>query len=131
MNATTAQPKENQTLVALFGIVATLLIIGVLTNATLQFGIGDRVAFFTLVVIGMAMCGMGKLGQGAVYGWSNPLHLTGYILGTIGLLLAALVLFNVPVPFIATERAALVALTVLMLVKLGVAQMYQRQGSNG
>lgn len=126
MNTATVLPKGNQSLVALFGIVSALLVIGVLTNATIQFGISDRVAFFALVILGLTICGMGKLGQGAVYGWANPLHLAGYVLGTIGLALAVLVWFNVPIPFIASERTAIVVLTMLMLVKVGVAQLYPK-----
>ena len=126
MNTTTAQPQENQLLVVVFGIVSALLVAGVLTNTTLRFGVSDRVAFFAFVVIGMAICGVGKLGQGAIYGWANPLHLIGYVLGAIGLVLAVLVWFNIAIPYIATERSALLALAGLMLLKVGVAQLYRK-----
>lgn len=126
MNTATVQPKGIQSLVALFGIVSALLVVGVPANVTIQFGLSDRVAFFALVVLGLTMCGMGKLGLGAVYGWANPLHLAGYVLGTIGLIIAALVWFNVPVPFITGERTAIVVLAMLMLVKVRIAQLYRK-----
>ncbi len=126
MNTAMAQPGENRSLVALFGLISALLIAGVLTNVTPQFGISDRIAFIALVILGLAMCGTGKLGLGAVYGWANPLHLAGYVLGAFWLGLAALVVLGVPFPFIATDRAAIIALGALMLVKLGVAQLYHR-----
>lgn len=126
MNAATAQPTEHQPLVALFGIASAVLVAAVLTNVALQFGIGDRMAFIALVILGLAMCSSGKLGAGAVYGWANPLHLAGYVLGTLGLVFAALVLLGVSIPFIATDRAAIIALAVLMLVKTGVAQLYRK-----
>ncbi len=126
MNAAMTQPKEKQSLVALFGLISALLVAGVLANVTLHFGISDRIAFIGLIILGFAMCGTGKLGLGAVYGWTNPLHLVGYILGALGLLLAAFVLIGVPIPFITTDRAAIIALSVLMLVKVGVAQLYHK-----
>ncbi len=126
MNTAMAQPRENRSLVALFGLISALLVIGVLTNVTVQMGIGDRIAFIGLVILGLAMCGTGKLGLGAVYGWANPLHLVGYVLGALGLILTAFVLLSVPVPYIATDRAAIIALSILMLVKVGVAQLYRK-----
>ncbi len=126
MNTAITQPNEKQPLVALFGLLSVLLVAAVLTNVTLQFGIGDRLAFVSLVVLGLSMCGTGKLGLGVVYGWANPLHLIGYVLGTISLVLAVFVLFGWPIPLIATERAAIVALAVLMLLKVGVAQLYRK-----
>ncbi len=126
MNTAIAEPKEKQSLVALFGLVSALLVTAVLTNVALQFGISDRIAFIALVILGMAMCGTGKLGLGAALGWANPLHLVGYVLGALGLILTALVLLSVPVPYIATDRAAIIALSILMLVKVGVAQLYRK-----
>ncbi len=126
MNTAMTQPKEKQSLVALFGLISALLVAGVLTNVTLQFGISDRIAFIALVILGLAMCGTGKLGLGVVYGWTNPLHLVGYILGGLGLLLTALILIGVPIPFITTNRAAIIVLSALMLGKVGVAQLYRR-----
>ncbi len=126
MITATVQPKENQPLVALFGMLSALLVAGVLANVTPQLGVSDRMAFLALVLLGLAMCATGKLGMGAVYGWAHPLHMAGYVLGTIGLVLAVFVWFNWPIPFIATERAALIAMAVLMLAKVGVAQLYHK-----
>jgi hypothetical protein len=125
MNTAVVQTKKNNGLIALLGFTAALLVVGVLTHANATIGIGDRLAFFALVVIGMTMCSLGGITQAVAHGWWHPLSIVGYIIGTLALLLAAAVWFNIPVPMIATERDALIALAVMMLVKLGVARLYR------
>jgi hypothetical protein len=124
MNTKTIQ--STRPLAGVVGLVAALLVAGVLTNVTLAMGISDRVAFVALVVVGMTMCALGGIGQAPVHGWGHPISITGYVLGALALLLAAAVLVGVPMPWITTERAALIALTALMLVKVGMAQLYPR-----
>ena len=118
--------SENRTRIYGFGVLSTLLVAAVLTNTLVNFGLSDRLAFFALVMLGMGMCAMGRLGQGAIYGWANPLHISGYGFGILNLMITAAVLFKIPLPWIADERSAIVALGVLMLVKLGIAQLYRK-----
>jgi hypothetical protein len=125
MNTAVVQTKRNNGLSALLGILAALLVVGALTHANAAIGIGDRLAFFALVVIGMTMCSLSGITQAVAHGWWHPLSIVGYVVGTLALLLAAAVWFNVPLPMITTERDALIALTVVLLVKLGVARLYR------
>lgn len=128
MNAVQTQNVTRSGRLISLQLLAALLVAAVLTGFALRLGISDRAAFFALVVIGMALCGMGKLGKGDLYGWWNVRHLLGYALGGPALFLAAAVLFGWQVPGIASERAALVALAVLMLVKTAISWTYPRRG---
>jgi hypothetical protein len=113
-------------LASVFGLVAAVLVVGVLTNVVLAMGVSDRIAFFALVVVGMTMCALGGISQAPRHGWWHPISITGYVLGALALLLAVAVLLRIPMPWIATERAALMALTVLLLIKVAAAQGYPR-----
>lgn len=126
MNTTPIEFRQKNWTIAILGVAAALLVVGVLANVSQSIGIGDRVAFWVLFVVGMTMCAMGPLGHGASYGWWNARHIVGYILGAIILLLGAAVLFNVPVPGIASDRPAILALAGLMVVKVGVAALYPK-----
>lgn len=111
--------------VALTGITA-LWAIGILAGVTSGWGLDDRVGFAVLVLLGMTLCGLGRLGQGARFGWANPLHLAGYGLGAVALLGSALVLFGGSQPWTVNPRLATGALAVLMLVKLAIGRLYPR-----
>lgn len=126
MNTTSTELQQKNSTIAVLGVAAALLVVGVLANVSQSIGIGDRVAFWVLFAVGLTMCAMGPLGHGASYGWWNIRHIVGYILGAIILLLGAAVLFNVAVPGIASDRTAMMALAGLMVVKVGVAALYPR-----
>lgn len=106
------------------GIISAFLVVAVLTGFNRSFGLGARGAFWVLFVIGVTMCALGPLGQGAVLGWWNPRHIIGYILGGVALLLGAAMLFNVSLPLLDSPRLAVLALGVLMAAKIVVAFLY-------
>lgn len=127
MNTTaSALPKQSGLLIALRAVIAAALVTAIMLDIHTRFGISDRSAFFILASASFALCGMGRLGQGQVYGWWNPRHILGYILGSMLVLLAAGVLFHLPIPLVSSESTALAALAVLVLVKIGVAVTYPR-----
>jgi hypothetical protein len=127
MTTANVQPKINSILIPILGIFAALLVAGVLTQHS--FGISDRTAFFALAALGFSMCAMGKLGQGSIYGWWNLRHITGYVLGIATLYLIAAVLFHWQLPWISSPREAILALSALILVKVGIAATYPRKSS--
>jgi hypothetical protein len=107
--------------------IAVVILVGVLTGVNEQLGIGDSAAFWALFVVGLAICAGGPLGQGTAYGWWNPLHITGYVLGVLLLLLGAAVLFDIAIPGISSVQGAVVLLGGLMIVKGVLAMFYRRQ----
>jgi hypothetical protein len=130
MNQTASLSRKNAPLLALLGLAAALLVAGVLLGAVAEIGMTARTAFFVLVLLGFAMCMLGPLGRGQVYGWWNSRHLAGYLIGSAALLLTAAVLFHLPIPGIPDEQAAILVLATLMLIKVLIAAFYpQRQAT--
>ncbi len=127
MTTANVQPKINTFLIPIFAVLAVLLVAGVLTQN--PFGISDRTAFIALGALGFTMCALGKLGQGDIYGWWNLRHILGYVLGAVALYLLAAVLFHWQLPWIASEREAILALSALIAVKIVIALTYPRKSS--
>ena len=98
-------------------LVAALIFIAVLTGLNEGWGIADSVAFWTLFSVGFVLCAVGPLGQGATYGWWNPLHIIGYVVGAVILLLGAGMLFDITVPGVSTVQTSIWILAGLMVVK--------------
>lgn len=107
-------------------LVAAVIVVAVLAGFNERLGIDDTVAFWGLFLVGVALCGAGPLGQGAAYGWWNPLHIAGYLLGVALVLLGVAVLFEIALPGIATVQAAIVIVAGLMVVKGVLAMFYRR-----
>lgn len=110
------------------GAGSALLVLSVWTGFSENLGLGARAAFWILFLVGMTMCALGPLGQGAVVGWGNPRHIAGYILGGAALLLGAAVLFDFSLPLVNNPRTAVLALGLLMAVKVVIALLYPRVG---
>ncbi len=106
--------------------IAVVILVAVLTGLNERLGIGDGGAFWALFVVGMVICAGGPLGKGAKYGWWNPLHIAGYLLGVVLLLLGGAVLFDVVLPGAGSAQGATVLLGTLMAVK-GVLALFYRQ----
>lgn len=118
--------NKSKTTHAILALVAVAVLVAVLTGVNEWLGITDSAAFWVLFVVGLTICALGPLGQGATYGWFNPLHIAGYVLGVLLLLLGAAVLFGLSIPGISTIQGAIVLLGALMVVK-GVLAMFYRQ----
>jgi hypothetical protein len=114
---------------AVLALVALAILIAVLAGVNERLGIGDSAAFWALFVVGMVICAIGPLGQGATFGWFNPLHIAGYVLGVLLLLLGAAVLFGIAIPGISSVQRAIVLLGALMVVKGVLAMFYRQQPS--
>ena len=127
MTTTTVPVKTNSFILVPLGAAAALLTLGTLAGWTAAFGLSERTAFLILAAVGFAMCALGRLGQGAMYGWANPRHLAGYILGGLALVLSLGVLFNLPFAAVLSDRTAFLALAGIMAVKIIVAALYPRR----
>jgi hypothetical protein len=118
MKTTTLPVKINRFPSIALGIVTAILIAGVLSGLNRSYGISDRSAFIALVVIGMALCSTGM--QIKPYGWTGPFNVVGMILGTALLLLIIAFFAGVKMPFIANDRDAFSAVSLMMGVKVVV-----------
>jgi hypothetical protein len=77
----------------LLGILAALIVVTLLANVRLPLLGSDRAAFISLVVVGMAMCGLGGIGRAqSTLGWTDPVTLVGIVVGSLALVLIAAVL---------------------------------------
>lgn len=125
MNTVSASVQRSTLTHNLLALVALLIVIATVLGLNVRFGVGDSTMFWALFLVGMTICAIGPLGRGATYGWWNPLHVTGYVLGTILLLLGAAVLFNAGPAWLAAPQSAIVILAALIAVK-GVLAMFYR-----
>lgn len=70
------------------GVLAALVLLGVLTNLSLLVPFGDAAAFTALVIIGMSMCVIAGISRApSTLGWMHPATLSGAVLGVAILLL--------------------------------------------
>jgi hypothetical protein len=124
MNTTKETSKNKNGARVVLGIAALLLVGSILSGLNLGLGISDRAVLIILVVFGMAMCAGGmKLER---YGWQNPFNMLGSVIGAAALLLIACVFLGLRIPLITSDRAAILALGVLMLLKVLVAAIRAR-----
>lgn len=112
-------PVTNPLLI-LLGLLSAGVVAAGLTGTRLPLiGSSDRSTLIALIVLGMSMCALGM--QTTTYGWLNPFNLVGTILGTVALGVAVAVLAGVRVPYVSGDRAAVIALALVMVVKVVLA----------
>ena len=107
-----------------FLAVAILLVAAVETGINRELGVGERLVFWLLFLVGIAMCARGPLAKGDYYGWGNPRHLLGYLLGGVALVLSAAILQGFPLPLISSDGSFVLALGVVMGIKVAIARLY-------
>ena len=106
---------------AVLGIVAALIVVTILGGREFPLVATERQAVLALLVIGVVMCTLGGIGPTqSAYGWTHPIMLAGIVLGILALLVAGLTLVgaNTTIGLIATDRSALITLTVIMVLKV-------------
>jgi hypothetical protein len=128
MTTTAVHTQSNVPLRWLLRVVAAGLVIAILAGWNHAFGLSDRLAFLALALVGLTLCSLSPLGQGALYGWWNPLHIFGYVIGAAALLFSLAVLLNLPLAAGLTLQGATLALAGVMLLKGLVTLLYPRRG---
>lgn len=103
----------------IFGILSAGLVAAVAAGVNIPVLGNGRAAYFTLLVLGFAMCARAMKLE--TYGWTNPFNIAGIVLGSLALLLTVAVLFRIPLPQITTDKAAIIALAAIMAIKVVVA----------
>jgi hypothetical protein len=102
-------------------LLAAALVLMVLTERDVPI-VGNGVgALLALGLIGVTICTLIGLGPArSALGWTHPLTIVGSILGVLAVLMVALPLLGVQLSFIADARSAVLFLSVIMLVKVGL-----------
>ena len=125
MKASSVPFTGNNTTTILFGILAALLVLAILTGRKVPFVSNERIALLVLVVLGMAMC-MNGIGRVAAAGqWAHPLAILGYILGALILVVAAAGFFGWQLPLVSGARGAIIAVSALSVVKLALSFLHR------
>lgn len=109
----------NTLMLIVLGISEVGIVAATLANVQLPLIGNPRIALIALVVIGMAMCSMGM--ELTKYGWGNPFNVIGTVLGVIMLIIGMAAIFGISLPLITSEREAMLALAVLMVIKVVIA----------
>jgi hypothetical protein len=117
---------------AVLGIFIAYIVMAATANNRPSFITSDRAAFFSVFVLGIAMCAVAGIGRvQATLGWVHPITIAGIVLGILALGLAvavftgragflnsAAVVFGAgATPVASGERAALVALAGIIFAK--------------
>jgi hypothetical protein len=128
MTTTAVYTQSKVPLRWLLRVVVAGLVVAILAGWNRGFGLSDRLAFLALVLAGLALCSLSPLGKGALYGWWNPLHILGYLLGVGTLLFSLAVLLQLPLVAGLTLQNAALALAGVMLLKSLITLLYPRRG---
>ena len=119
MQATTQSAGGNLVPLVAHGIVEVAILIAALAKIPLPLNVDYRGALGVFLVVGMAMCGMGMaIPQ---YGWLNPFNFIGILIGVVIVAIGAAAFFGAHLPFVADERAAILVIAALMVVKVALA----------
>ena len=111
----------------ILGIVAAVIVYATATGQQLPIVSTPRAALIALLVIGLAMCTMGGIGQvGASGKWTSPLAILGILLGVAILVVILAAFTGWKLPFIQGEVQAVLAVAALILVKyvIGTASFF-------
>ena len=124
MKANAPSLSGNYVLLGGLGILASLLVWAVLSSREIPLISGDRAAFFTLLIIGFAMCSFGALSNIQPNEWLHPMNLIGITLGSLAVLLGVAVLTGIELPLVSGDRAAFITLAIIISSKVVLARMH-------
>ncbi len=115
-------PLLSNVVIGVLAVLATLLVLAVLTNTELPVLTEMRAIFIAVAVLGFAMCAVGPLTHmRGVQEWLLPENIVGALLGVLAALLIVFELFEVRFDLIPDARAATIALAVVLVAKLLIA----------
>ena len=108
--------------VAVLGLVAAAVVVFTLSGRPLPLIADDRAALIALGIVGLVMCTLGGVGKvQSALGWAHPITIVGSVFGVVAMAIVGLSLLNVKLPAITTDRSAIIALAIVMLVKAGLS----------
>lgn len=119
---TASLPSYLSPSIAILALLAAAVIFIGVTGAQVPWLSSVRVDIVLLVGLGMAICALGGIGRiSAARAWSHPLSIVGYLLGCLILLITLAVFAGWRLPFLETDRQALIAIAILAALKVLVA----------
>ncbi len=122
---TITEPSVVTPVILFLAILAFGVIFITLRDVSLPLLSNLKVNLVILLILGIGICSQGGIGRIAATGeWSHPLTIIGYILGASILVLSAIVLFNINLPFLASQQQAFLIVAVLMGVKVLIASTH-------
>jgi hypothetical protein len=127
MKANTMNAFSNLLVPLALGLLLAWIVYATLTGKPLPLISGPRSTMIALLVIGMAACAAGGIGQvGASGRWASPLAILGYLLGAAILVVIASVFTGWKLPMIAGDTQAVTAVGAMIAVKflLGTASFF-------
>ena len=99
-------------------VLVAIIIYGALAGRQLPMINSTRGSLVALLVIGLALCALGGIGQvGASGRWASPLAIAGHLLGVLLLVVFISAFAGWKLPFIAGEKQAVAAVGVMMAIK--------------
>jgi hypothetical protein len=117
-------------------ISTTIIVLALLSAAVVMAGLSGwslpvlsdlRLDIVLVVVLGIAICTQGGVGRIAARGeWAHPFSILGYLLGSLILLITLAVFTGWKLPWIQDDRQALLAITVLVVLKFANAGAHSR-----
>jgi hypothetical protein len=129
MKANTMRITSSLLMPLVLGLICAGIIYAVLIGQSLPLVSTPRAALIGLLILGMAMCGLGGIGQvGASGRWASPLAIVGYFLGAAILAVIVSAFTGWRIPLIQNDLQAVAAVAVLMAVKfaIGTASFFFR-----
>lgn len=120
MNANLTSPNWNAILSSVMGVAAVVVLAAYLLGWKVPLIGSDRTALLILAGVGFGMCMLAMDRTVTGLGWTHPITLIGSGLGVLLILLVIAMLAGWRLPFIPNDRAALLAVAFLGLVKWGL-----------
>jgi hypothetical protein len=113
-------------LTLLLGVLAILY--GILYLLGKLGATSPRAAFIVLLLFGVVLCVLGmKIGQ---FGWTSPWTILGIVFGVLALLLVLGFFLGWKLPYVASERAYVAALLIVIAVKVVIGLIRDLVGKN-
>src|ERR1051325_3900148 len=114
-----SQPAVITPSIVFLAVLAAIVVFIGVTGLRVPLLSNIRVDIILLVIIGMSICTQAGIGRIAATGqWSHPLAIIGYILGGLILLITLAVFVGWKLPYIQTDRQALLAIAILAGLKV-------------
>ncbi len=113
--------RWNTIISLVFGILAAILFVAVITGVDFPFAAGGMTSFIALAVIGVVACVVGnwhsavRFARTSTTYWTNPMSVIGMVLGAASVILIILTLAGITGPTI-----AFTALGIIVFLKIGL-----------